>query len=91
MSIVLFLTSFVFSQSVLLNKAPKLLCLIMEWDLIMFPFPLNTCSFQLTVEMFDYLECELNLFLGGKFKVESRCLNVSKVLSLGSHFGGVGF
>lgn len=23
-------------------------------------------SFQLTVEMFDYLECELNLFLGGK-------------------------
>lgn len=25
------------------------------------------CSFQLTVEMFDYLECELNLFLGGEF------------------------
>lgn len=26
-----------------------------------------SCSFQITVEMFDYLECELNLFLGGKF------------------------
>ena len=23
------------------------------------------CSFQMTVEMFDYLECELNLFLAG--------------------------
>lgn len=26
----------------------------------------SSFSFQLTVEMFDYLECELNLFLGGK-------------------------
>uniref|UniRef100_A0A673KAK6 Huntingtin-interacting protein 1-like n=1 Tax=Sinocyclocheilus rhinocerous TaxID=307959 RepID=A0A673KAK6_9TELE len=37
--------------------------------------------FQLTVEMFDYLECELNLFLGGKFKVECRCLKPQKILS----------
>lgn len=29
-------------------------------------FFLPPLSFQLTVEMFDYLECELNLFLGGK-------------------------
>lgn len=27
---------------------------------------LSRFSFQLTVEMFDYLECELNLFLSGK-------------------------
>lgn len=25
------------------------------------------CSFQLTVEMFDYLECELNLFQTGEW------------------------
>lgn len=53
---------------------------------VFFP-PLNTYSFQLTVEMFDYLECELNLFLGGKFKVECQCLSISKVLSLAGHFG----
>ncbi len=30
--------------------------------------------------MFDYLDCELNLFLGGKFKVECICLSIRRVL-----------
>lgn len=40
---------------------------------------LSRFSFQLTVEMFDYLECELNLFLSGKlFRPDSQ----SEVTSL---------
>lgn len=31
-----------------------------------FSFVSSCVSFQLTVEMFDYLECELNLFQTGK-------------------------
>ncbi len=42
------------------NKTDLCVCFLKVY-LYLLPF-----SFQLTVEMFDYLECELNLFLGGK-------------------------